>query len=59
MKIEIVSPDEVTTQTRKLKSHVTRERAEELLEQMAAEDYLGCSYYLLDDEDNELLAFEC
>lgn len=58
MKIEILGSDGVTRQTKKLKPHVAREKAEELLERLAAADWTGCSYYLLDDEDNELLAFE-
>lgn len=56
MTIEIT--DGVTTQRRKLKPSVTVEQAEALLEEMWMDDYLGLSYYLLDDNGEEIGALE-
>ena len=56
MTIEIT--DGVTTQRRKLKPSVTVEQAEALLEAMWNADYMGYSYYLLDENDTEIRAFE-
>lgn len=55
-KIQIT--DGITSQTRKLKASVTRERAEEILEDLYYNDYMGYSFYLLDENDNEIAAFE-
>lgn len=56
--MKIIITDGINTQTRKLKDTVTLERASELLEDLYNDDYLGCSYYLEDNNGNELLAFE-
>ena len=58
MKIEIVGPDGFNKQTAKVKGNITVEQAMELLKSLAEEDYLGCSYYLLDEEDEEILAID-
>lgn len=55
---KIAISDGINTQTRKLKPHVTKERASEILENLYNDDYMGYSYYLLDENDNEILAFE-
>ena len=55
---KITISDGVTTQTRKLKPHVTKERAMEILENLYNNDYMCYSYYLLDENDNEIIAFE-
>ena len=56
MTIEIT--DGVTTQRRKLKPSVTVEQAEALLEEMWMNDDMGYSYYLLDENGDEIGAFE-
>lgn len=56
MYIEI--SDGVTTQRRKLKPSVTIARAEALLEEMWNADEMGYSYYLVDENGTEILAFE-
>lgn len=57
MILQIIISDGIKEQKRTLKSDVTLERAEELLEQMYNDDYLGLSYYLYVD-CCEHLAFE-
>lgn len=56
--LKIYITDGITGQTKILKSSVTRERAEEILEDLYNNDYMGYSYYLLDENDNELAALE-
>lgn len=52
----IYATDGVTTQKAKLKQNIQRREAEAIIEEMFADDYLGLSYYLEDDDGNEILA---
>lgn len=57
MLLQIIISDGINEQKRTLKPNVTLSQAEELLEQMYSNDYLGLSYYLYVD-CCEYLAFE-
>ena len=57
MLLQIIISDGINEQKRTLKPNVTLSQAEELLEQMYYNDYLGLSYYLYVD-CCEHLAFE-
>lgn len=52
----IYATDGVTAQKAKLKQNIQRREAEAIIEEMFADDYLGLSYYLEDDDGNEILA---
>lgn len=54
----ITITDGVKTQTKKLASDVTEEDAKATLKELFDNDYLGCCYYLDDDDGNEIAAFE-
>lgn len=54
----IYATDGVTTQKAKLKSNIQRREAEGIMIEMFADDYLGLSYYLEDNDGNEILALE-
>lgn len=52
----IYATDGIVTQKAKLKPNIQRREAEEIMIEMFADDYLGLSYYLEDDDGNEVLA---
>ena len=54
----IYATDGVTTQKAKLKPNIQRREAEGIMIEMFADDYLGLSYYLEDDDGNKIAAFE-
>lgn len=54
----IYATDGVITQKAKLKQNIQRREAEAIIEEMFEDDYLGLSYYLEDDNGNEIAAFE-
>lgn len=54
----IYATDGIVTQKVKLKPNIQRREAEEIMIEMFADDYLGLSYYLEDDDGNEILALE-
>ena len=54
----IYATDGVTTQKANLKQNIQRREAEAIIEEMLEDDYLGLSYYLENDDGNEILALE-
>ena len=54
----IYATDGITTQKANLKQNIQRREAEAIIEEMLEDDYLGLSYYLEDDNGNEIAAFE-
>lgn len=56
MHVVIYAIDGVTTQKAKLKPNIQRREAEGIMIEMFADDYLGLSYYLEDDDGNKILA---
>ena len=56
--LKIEAFDGVSSQVRKFKPHVTLERAIEICKEHANNDYLGLTYSVLDENDNELFSIE-
>lgn len=54
----IYATDGIVTQKANLKQNIQRREAEAIIEEMLEDDYLGLSYYLEDDNGNEILALE-
>ena len=54
----IYATDGVTTQKANLKQNIQRREAEAIIKEMLEDDYLGLSYYLENDDGNEILALE-
>lgn len=54
----IYATDGVTTQKANLKQNIQRREAEAIIEEMLEDDYLGLSYYLENDDGNEILSLE-
>lgn len=55
--IQIVATNGLRSETKTFKKEVSLERAQEVMEQMYEDDYLGLSYYLYVDGE-EYLALE-
>lgn len=52
----IYATDGIVTQKANLKQNIQRREAEAIIEEMLEDDYLSLSYYLEDDDGNEILA---
>jgi len=56
--LRIEATDGMQNQYKRLKPGTTIEEANEIMQQLFDDDYLGLDYYLLDDNDNELYSLE-